>query len=292
VSGVLNKYMIIGCGSIGRQVAIELLRQEKQVLATTHSVDSEQELEQLGLTTLLGDFDYRDQLPELPLNGCKLFYFMPPQGGGTSDYRMLNFCRQLSESNCPERIVYISTSGVYGDCGDIIVNEETPVNPQTSRAKRRVNAEQQLRQQAEKLGFSLTILRVTGIYGPGRLPLAQLTEGHQVLRPEDAPITNRIHSADLVRICLAAMEQSTGIEIYNVCDGEGSSMSDFFIRVAELFDLPQPQQLRWEEAEKIMNPLTLSFLRESRQMTNQKLLQKLKLDLLYPTLDAGLKACR
>jgi len=217
---------------------------------------------------------------------------MPPQGGGTSDARMAHFCRMLSPDNCPKRIVYISTSGVYGDCGDDLVTEETPINPQTSRAKRRVSAESQLCGKAKELGFDLIILRVTGIYGPGRLPLAQLHKGHQVLRPEDSPVTNRIHSLDLVRICLVAMERGEAGDIFNVCDGQQSSMSEYFTAVADLYELPRPQQLTWEEAQQVMNPLTLSFLQESRRMTNRHLLEKLGITLLYPTLEEGLAMCR
>ncbi len=172
---------------------------------------------------------------------------------------MFNFCRRLSTVNCPQKIVYISTSGVYGDCGEQLVTEETPVNPQTSRAKRRVNAEEQLREQSEKLGFDLIILRVTGIYGPGRLPLSQLHKGHEILKLEVSPQTNRIHSIDLVDICLVAMEKGEGGDIYNICDGQKSSMSEYFMAVARLYDLPQPKQLSWSEAEKVMNPLTFSF---------------------------------
>ena len=138
----------------------------------------------------------------------------------------------------------------------------------------------------------MIILRVTGIYGPGRLPLSQLKKGHEVLRPEDAPRTNRIHSLDLVQICLAAMERGEHGDIFNVCDGEESSMSEYFTAVAKLYDLPLPQQLSRIEAEQRMNPLTLSFLKESRRMTNRKMLEKLEIKLRYPTLEEGLQACR
>jgi len=217
---------------------------------------------------------------------------MPPQGGGSSDYRMLNFCRKLSSDNYPEKVVYISTSGVYGDCGDELVTEDTPVNPMTSRAKRRVSAENQLREQADKFGFELVILRVTGIYGPGRLPISQLQKGHEVLIPEEAPRTNRIHSLDLVKICLAAMENGTNGDIFNICDGEESSMSQYFIAVAEMYGFPPPQQLSWLEAEKEMNPLTFSFLKESRRMSNRKMIDQLGIELQYPTLEKGLPASR
>lgn len=288
----MNEYTIIGCGDIGLKVAEELLKQDCSVQATVHFQEGAGTLESLGIMPLVANFDYQDEIPDLPLHGRKIFYTMPPQGGGSSDYRMLNFCRRLSAENCPERVVYISTSGVYGDCGGELVTEERPLNPQTTRAKRRVSAETQLREQAEKLGFALIILRVTGIYGPGRLPISQLTKGHEVLKPEDAPLTNRIHSQDLARVCLAAMEKGEHGDIFNVSDGHPSSMSHYFMSVAELYNLPQPRQLGLAEAEKTMNPLTLSFLKESRNMSNRKMLDKLDIELLYPTLEKGLRACR
>ncbi len=285
-------YTIIGCGDIGKRVAKELLAQGHKVQATAHKADGVADLKATGVVPIIANFDDRDKLPVLAVHRQRLFYFMPPQGGGTSDARMANFCRMLSPDNCPQRIVYMSTSGVYGDCGAELVTEETPINPQTSRAKRRVSAENQLRDKAGELGFDLIILRVTGIYGPGRLPLAQLHKGHQVLRPEDSPVTNRIHSLDLVRICLVAMERGESSDVFNVCDGQQSSMSEYFTAVADLYGLPRPQQLAWDEAQQVMNPLTLSFLQESRRMTNCHMLEKLGIKLQYPTLAEGLTICR
>ncbi len=288
----MGDFTVIGCGDIGFRVSRELIKQGHQVQATIHYEEGVEIPQSAGIKTIIANFDYQEDVPDIPMHGQKLFYFMPPQGGGSSDYRTVNFCRKLSADNCPCKIVYISTSGVYGDCGEKLVTEETPVNPMSSRAKRRISAENQLREQADKLGFELVILRVTGIYGPGRLPISQLKKGHEVLRPEDAPGTNRIHSLDLVTICLAAMERGEDGDIFNICDGEESSMSEYFIAVAEMYDLPQPEQLSWVEAEKVMNPLTFSFLKESRRMSNRKMVEKLAIELQYPTLKAGLHACQ
>ena len=288
----MSDYTIIGCGDIGFRVAKELIANGNQVQATAHFEEGTKVLESAGIKTVIANFDFRDDVPDIAMNGQQVFYFMSPQGGGLSDYRMFNFCRLLTAENCPSKIVYISTSGVYGDCGGEEVTEETPVNPQTSRAKRRVHAEGQLQSKAEQLGFELVILRVTGIYGPGRLPISQLKKGHEVLRPEEAPATNRIHSLDLVQISLAAMEKGINGEIYNVCDGDHSSMSHYFMSVAEMYELPQPTQLSWEEAEKNMNPLTFSFLKESRLMSNAKMVKQLGIKLRYPNLEVGLPACR
>lgn len=288
----MHDIVIVGCGDIGCRVGKILLERGVKVLVTAKTEESAAELRKKGFAALVGNFDYQEDTPELPVHGRQLFFFMPPQGGGKSDYRVLNFCRKLSPENVPAKVVYISTSGVYGDCGGAVVTEETPINPQTARAMRRASAETQLREQADKLGFELVILRVTGIYGPGRLPVSRIMQGHPVLLPEDASFTNRIHAFDLVQVCLAAMEKGEDGEIFNVCDGQESSMTDYFLAVADLYGLPRPKQISLAEAEKEMNPLMLSYQKESRRMSNRKMKEKLGIKLLYPTLEDGLKVCR
>ena len=288
----MQEITIIGCGDIGCRVGKILLERGHRVLATVKTEERAEKLRHEGFAVQIGNFDYQDDTPPIQLHGRQVYYLMPPQGGGKSDYRMLNFCRQLSLDNIPAKLVYISTSGVYGDCGGAPVTETTPINPQTSRALRRADAEQQLQERAAVLGFELIILRVTGIYGPGRLPVARIMQGHPVLAAEDASCTNRIHSFDLVRVCLAAMEKGTHGDIFNVCDGEESSMTDYFLAVADLYRLPRPKQISLAEAEKVMNPLMLSYQKESRRMSNRKMKEKLRIQLLYPTLKEGLKACR
>lgn len=283
---------IIGCGDIGCRVGKILLERGHRVQVTAKTEESATKLQTLGFTTLVGHFDYQEDTPDIPVNGQQVYFLMPPQGGGKSDYRVLNFCRKLSAENVPAKIIYISTSGVYGDCGGAVVTEETPINPQTTRAMRRASAESQLQEQSEKLGFELVILRVTGIYGPGRLPVSRIMQGHPVLIPEDASYTNRIHALDLVQICLVAMEEGEHGDIYNICDGQQSSMTDYFLAVADLYELPRPKQISMAEAEKEMNPLMLSYQKESRRMSNQKMREKLGITLLYPTLEDGLKVCR
>jgi len=288
----MAEYLIVGCGDIGKRVGAILIDQGAQVTVTAKTEERAAELENKGFSLVVGNFDFQEDTPQLPCAGRQVFYFMPPQGGGKSDYRMLNFCRQLSPENKPAKLVYISTSGVYGDCGGEVVTEDRPINPQTARAMRRASAESQLAEQAKTLGFELVILRVTGIYGPGRLPVARIMQGHPVLRPEDASFTNRIHAFDLVQVCLAAMERGEDGDIFNVCDGQQSSMTDYFLAVADLYDLERPKQISMAKAEEVMNPLMLSYQKESRRMSNRKMLEKLNITLQYPTLQDGLKACR
>ncbi len=286
----MKKVLIIGCGDIGRRVARLALEQGAEVTALTRSAEHAEELKALGIAPVLGDLDGGLPIEGLPTAGATVFYLAPPPGGGESDPRVRVFGASVLPGEEPAKVVYVSTSGVYGDCGGERVTEETPVNPQTARARRRLDAENLLLEWGRHRKITVVILRVTGIYGPGRLPRARLSEGHPVLRAEEAPFTNRIHAQDLARICLAAAEKGEAGEIFNVSDGEASTMTEYFNAVADACGLPRPQQLGLSEARKVMTPLMISYLSESRRMENGKLRQKLGVKLLYPTLAEGLAA--
>jgi nucleoside-diphosphate-sugar epimerase len=236
-------------------------------------------------------------LDDLPLAavcvaGCSdIFYFAPPPPGGNHDPRMAGFLAALDETALPRRIVYISTSAVYGDCHGAWITEAQPVNPATARGARRLDAERCVQSWAQVHGVQWIILRVPGIYGPGKLPLARLQQGLPVLREADAPWTNRIHADDLAAICVAAMASAHANTVYNVSDGNPGNMTDYFFRVADAAGLPRPPAVARAEAEQVLSSGMLSFLRDSRRMDNRKLLEELKIELQYPDLAAGLAAC-
>jgi len=202
---------------------------------------------------------------------------------------MRNFCAAVTQEQAPAKVVYISTSGVYGDCGGDWVTEETPVNPQTSRAKRRLDAETALSTWGAQVGTAVVILRVTGIYGPGRLPLARLQQGHPVLVEAESPPTNRIHADDLAAVCVAAADRAAGGEIFNVSDGQPGTMTQYFNAAADLLGLPRPPQVSMAQAQQVMSPMMLSYLTETRRMDNRKLREQLGVTLRYPELESGLK---
>jgi nucleoside-diphosphate-sugar epimerase len=141
-----------------------------------------------------------------------------------------------------------------------------------------------------KQNVPVVILRVTGIYGPGRFPVSQLAGGQPVLLEELAPLTNRIHQDDLARVCLAAAAQGEDGDIFNVSDGHPTTMTHYFNAVADLLGYPRPAQVSLEEARAVMSPLMLSYMSESRRMDNSRMLEKLGIRLLYPDLEAGLRA--
>ncbi|CAG0962104.1 SDR family oxidoreductase [Geobacter sp.] len=286
----MERVFIVGCGDIGKRVARLAMTGGAAVTALVRSEESAARLKDLGIDTVEGHLDDPESLVGLPTRGSVVFYFAPPPGGGIIEPRVRAFCEAVRPGDEPAKVVYISTSGVYGDCGDMMVTEDTPANPQTARAKRRYDAETVFRAWGAERGVPIVILRVTGIYGPGRLPLQQLTAGQPVLLESEASYTNRIHSEDLARVCMAAAEGVEDSDIFNVSDGIPGTMTEYFNACADALGLPRPRQVTMEEAKKVMSPLMLSYVTESRRMDNAKMLRKLEVKLLYPTLQEGLKA--
>lgn len=281
--------LIIGCGDIGVRLARILQQESLRVYGMSRSEESAARLQTFEIEPVMANLDDQDSLAQLPAAGKVVFYLAPPPGGGPVDGRMRKFCKALAADNLPEKILYVSTSGVYGDCGGEWVTEETPLNPQTSRAQRRVDAESTLLAWGKEYGVPVVILRVTGIYGPGRLPLARVQQGHPVLSEQESPPTNRIHADDLAVVCARAMAEAADGDIFNVSDGQPGTMTQFFNAVSDLLGLPRLPQVDMAEAKKVMNPMMLSYLTETRRMGNQKMVEQLGITLMYPDLESGLK---
>lgn len=286
---LLNDVLIVGCGDVGVRVARLVRARGGTVTAVSRSYSNEACLEEMGFKVVPGNLDDPAALSQLDMSGKLVFYLAPPPGGGPYDSRMRNLCQIIGKDRAPDKVVYISTSGVYGDCGGEWVTEETPVNPQTSRAQRRVDAERTLQKWGTANGVTVVILRVTGIYGPGRLPLARIQQGHPILREEESPPTNRIHADDLAAACIKAAEKAVDGDIFNVSDGHPGTMTQYFNAVCDLLDLPRLPQIDMQEAQKVMNPMMLSYLTETRRMNNRKMLEELGVKLKYPDLEVGLK---
>ena len=183
----------------------------------------------------------------------------------------------------PQRLVYISTSGVYGDCKGKLVDETHVLNPQTERALRRVDAERRLRRWGLRTGVSVSILRVPGIYAGNRLPLARLRAGTPALLPEEDSFTNHIHADDLAQIVLAALRLAKPGRVYHACDDSHLKMGEYFDLIADQFGLPRPPRISRAEAEAQIAPGMLSFMRESRRLINTRLKRELHVNLRYPS---------
>jgi nucleoside-diphosphate-sugar epimerase len=285
-SKTLETVLIIGYGDIGRRVATLSRQRGWRVNALTRQSVTARQISAQGLVGYVGDLDQPDKLPALPTADSLIFYFAPPPPQGSDDPRLHAFLSSIPREVSPRKIVYIGTSGVYGDHQGAWVTEEGAVKPSTDRARRRLAAENLLYDWERREGVPVVILRAGGIYGPGRLPVERLRQGTPVLREEDCGYTNRIHADDLAAVCVAAAERGHGV--YNVSDGHPGTMTDYFNRVADLYGLPHPTQISLDQARTMLSPEMVSYLAESRRLDNRRILNDLGVTLRYPTLNEGL----
>ncbi len=280
--------LIIGCGDIGLRVAKQLSRSHR-VFALTSQQSRFQELREVGATPILGNLDQPESLWRLAGLAQTVIHLAPPQNSGNRDCRTRNLIRILAQgSNAVRRLIYISTTGVYGDHRGAKVSEITPVNPQSERAKRRVDAERVLRLWGPANGVAVTILRVPGIYAADRLPIERLESNTPALVAEEDAYSNHIQSDDLARLVCAAVYHGKPQRIINACDGGETKMGDYLDEVADAFGLQRPARLPGNELQKIVSPMLWSFMRESRRVTNTRL-QELKTPLRYPSVGHFLK---
>lgn len=284
----MSAVLIVGCGYVGERVACAEQGAGASVVAVVRSTESVARLAARGISCIRADLDDPASPAGLPAAGALLYYFAPPPSSGVSDTRLGNFLAALTQS--PTHVVLISTTGVYGDCqGEWVTEDRTP-HPVVDRARRRLDAEQRLRAWGQAHAVPVAILRVPGIYGPGRLPVKRLQAGEPVLRESESPWSNRVHVDDLVRACLAA-RAGRADGVYNISDGHPSTMTDYFNRVADAVGLPRPPQITRDEAQAVLSDGMRSYLAESKRLDNRRMREELGVEPLYPDLAQGLAAC-
>lgn len=284
--------LVVGCGDVGMRV-LRLLRGRWRVLALTSSPARLVELRQAGAVPLLGNLDDPASLGRIGSLADRVLHLAPPPSHGRHDTRTAHLLQALARGARVRRLVYASTTGVYGDAGGAQFDETRPVAPSTDRAQRRVDAETRLRAFGRATGAAVTLLRIPGIYAvdrPGGHPRERLARGTPVLQAADDVYTNHIHADDLARACVAALWRGGRQRVVNVCDDTDLRMGDYFDLAADLCGLPRPPRVPRAEAHALLSPMQLSFMGESRRLMNHRLKQELKLRLRYPTVADGLLA--
>jgi nucleoside-diphosphate-sugar epimerase len=280
---------LVGCGDVALRTA-DLLRGRVRLYGLTRRLEDIPKLRGRGIVPIVGDLDRYATLDRLRAAPFAVLHFAPPPGEGRDDPRTARLLAALTKARIiPQRFVYISSSGVYGDCAGSRVTEARPRKPQTPRSRRRVAAEDRLRRWATRYGVRLSILRAPGIYAQTRLPLDRLKHGTPVLRPEDDVFTNHIHADDLARAVVAALFRGKPNRAYNITDDAELQMGGWFDAVADAFHLPRPPRITWEEAEARIAPMLLSFMSESRRLANTRMKRELRVRLKYPTPQALLE---
>ena len=274
--------LIIGCGDIARRT-IRLLGKKYRLYALLRNGMQRDGLRTEGVFPIMGDLDNRHSLSRITGLADVVLHLAPPPNSGATDVRTRHLLAALAQGRRPRQIIYISTSGVYGDCGGAWVNETHTVNPQSARAQRRVDAESQIRHWARANGVRASILRVPGIYAEDRLPLARLRAGMPAIAADEDGYTNHIHADDLARIIAAALCRGQPNRVYHASDDSAMKMGDYFDVVADAYHLPRPQRVSRAEARRAIPESMLSFMNESRRLTNSRMKQELQVRLNYPT---------
>lgn len=284
----MKRLLIVGCGDVALRT-VELLHGRYRMFALSHSVQRHALLRGHGIVPLPGNLDDPATLSRLAGLPHDVLHFAPPPNQGSLDSRTSNLIRALRRTrSIPQRLVYISTSGVYGDCGGEVVDERSPLRPESDRARRRVHAERMLRAWGRDSGVGVVILRVPGIYAADRLPVERIRAGTPALSHTEDAYSNHIHADDLARVVLAALLRGRAGRAYNASDGSWLKIGDYFDLVAESLGLPLPPRISRGEAETRLAQPLLSFMRESRRLSNRRLREELRVHLRYPSVAEGL----
>jgi nucleoside-diphosphate-sugar epimerase len=246
------------------------------------------QLESASFSTVVTALDDAATLPTLNLSGATLFYLVPPPGGGVADSRARNFVTRITGTERPAKIIYMSATSVYSDVESGVVTEGSATSPDSAMGKRRLDAENAFLEYGAANDVPIIILRVSGIYGPGRLPLMQISQGQPLLNEDESGPSNRIHADDLAAVCIAAAERGSDGDIFNVSDGKPSSMTSYFNACADVLGLPRQPQVTLDEARQVMSPLMFSYVRQSRIVDNRRMLTLLGIRLRYENLAEGL----
>jgi nucleoside-diphosphate-sugar epimerase len=292
------RVLIVGFGDVARRLVPHLLPQYR-VYGLVRNAGQTASLRDSGVTPIPGDLDLPASLARLRGVADIVIHLAPPPASGSTDTRTRNLlaalagrglrtARQRNRGMLPHRLVYISTTGVYGNCHGEWVDETRPTHPETTRAARRVDAESRVREWGARNDASVSILRVPGIYAADRLPLERLQRGLPALRADEDGWSNHVHADDLARCIVLCIARGRPGRVYNCVDDSQLRMGDYFDLVADRHVLPRPPRVTRAEAESQVSEAMLSFMRESRRIRNARMKSELGMKLRYPTVAQGI----
>lgn len=285
-----SRVLIIGCGDIGQRLVGLSHNAAVKAMALSASPAKYPLLKSHGLVVLAGNLDHPEALHRLAGIAHRVVHLAPPHNSGWEDLRTKHLLQILRKRSPPRQLVYASTTGVYGDRHGALTSETSPITPLTPRAIRRANAEHMVMNFGRSVACNSITLRIPGIYSPtrsGEQVRERLTKQTPVLIREDDVFTNHIHADDLARACWLALWKGKTQRAINVCDDTKLLMGDYYDLLADAHDLPRPPRVSRSNAPQTMPLNLLSFMGESRRITNTRLTTELGLKLRYPTVKEG-----
>ena len=282
----MKKIILAGFGYLGKFIEQQADFNEKKVLYKLsrnpgkhrngygNHVEVDFDKEKFDITEIVGE--------------STIIYMTPPNKDRDGDPRLENFLNNIKNSNL-ERIVYISTSGVYGDCGGLSVTEDAELKPLTDRAKKRVIAEKMVMKHSAVCNTNYVILRVPGIYGLGRLPLSKVREREPLIIKDECKITNLINVEDLARIVWRVIKDKIKNEIINVSDGTPITSTEYYLKIYDELEIEYPPFIKMKEAGKYYSEERMSFMSESRILDVTKMNRLFGDCIKYSNISDGIK---
>ena len=254
---------------------------------TVRSVKKAKTLEAAGIQACR--FDGKDFDPailqHLEQSEALLISAAPAEG---QDPTLEQFSEVIAAAPRLRWVGYLSTVGVYGDAGGAWVDETTPPNPATARARQRIAAERQWLELGAGAPFAVQIFRLAGIYGPGRNALVKVADGtaKRIIKP--GQVFNRIHTDDIAQVLMASIGRPSRNALYNVADDEPGPPQDVIAYAAELLGREPPPEIPFEEADQ--TPMARAFYEDNKRVRNARIKSELGVTLCYPTFRDGLRA--
>ncbi len=277
--------LIVGCGYLGLRVARRWLKNGDEVYALTRSPSHATQLRELGLHAAVGDVTRPESLGDLPAVETVLYAVGYDRGAEASMREVYveglrNTLEALGDN--PRRLIYISSTSVYGQSDGSWVDERSPCEPVTEGGHICLEAEQRLRRDA--LGSRSIILRLAGIYGPGRVPRIATLQAGEPIAAVQSGYLNLIHVADAATVVLAAESHATS-DLYAVSDGHPVQRGDYYTELARAVSAPPPRFV-----EPPANHPAALRASSSKQVRNRRMLDELSVELKYPSYQEGLAA--
>ncbi|BCJ92065.1 NAD(P)-dependent oxidoreductase [Terrihabitans soli] len=277
--------LVLGMG-YSAQRFVELYGERfARIAGTARSLDKLAARKTRRVESLLFDGAAQPELLKAAREASHVLVSIPPDERGDAALSALGGIFKNSENL--RWIGYLSTTAVYGDRGGAWTHEDTPVMPQSARAKRRAEAETAWRDLAQP-GRAVHVFRLSGIYGPGRNALVDLKKGEARRLTKIGQVFNRIHVDDIAAVLAAAIDHPQAGPVFNVADDEPAPSSDVVTFAAGLLGVFPPPMMRVEEAN--LSDMAKSFWSENKRIAPTRIKEELGLHFQFPTYREGLRA--